>query len=168
MCYLIKLYFFKFWSSISLKLSRDNRGWWKFIMIIVSLAHHHFRPCFKLVNFSKFDLVSKFSARGEHRIKWWYNLVIKINLFSTMTERKFWNLNYQKILASKWVKLWNLDFKSNLLFERLVFKIPICHGGIEYVKFTLVENQFMKLYSGGENLDTKSKVLRLPKTFRTR
>ena len=106
--------------------------------------------------------MSKFSARREHRIKWLYNLVIKINLFSTMKFK-----NYQKILASKWVKLWNLDFKTlNLLFERLVFKIPFCHGGIEYAKFTLVENQFMKLYSGGENLDTNSKVLRLPKTFR--
>ena len=46
-----------------------------------------------------------------------------------------------------------------------MFKIPFCQGGIEYAKFTLVENQFMKLYSGGENLDTKSKVLRLLKTF---
>ena len=33
-----------------------------------------------------------------------------------------------------------------------MFKIPFFHGGIEYAKFTLVENQFMKLYSGGENL----------------
>ena len=55
-----------------------------------------------------------------------------------------------------------ISLTLNLLFERLVFKIPFCHGGIEYAKFTLVENQFMKLYSGRENLDTKSRVLRLP------
>ena len=31
----------------------------------------------------------------------------------------------------------------------------------EYAKFTLVVKQHMKFYSGGENLDTKSQVLRL-------
>ena len=61
----------------------------------------------------------------------------------------------------------NLSFETcYLLFEKQILKVRFCQNTIEYTTFMFLANQVLKLYIGGENLDTKLQVLRLPKTFR--